>query len=75
MFTFDIKHIAGTKHGSPYVLSRRGKVEEDSEDEDPDDFEVQMDLDLAVVTVLPAYVSPAECFDKVPQRLRRVMAY
>ena len=75
MFTFDIKLVAGTKHGGPDALSRRGKAEEDSENEDPDDLEVQMDLDLALVTVLPADVSPAECLDKVPQEFRRVMAY
>ena len=75
LFTFDIRHVAGMKHGGPNAASTRGKAEEDSEDEDPDDLEVQMDLDLAVVTVLPGDVSPAECLDKVPQEFRWVMAY
>ena len=48
MFTCDIKHVAGTKHGGPDALSRRGKAKEDSEDEDPDELEDQMDLDLTV---------------------------
>ena len=75
LFTFDINHVAGTKHGGPDALSRRGKAAEDYEDEDTDDLEVQMDLDRAVVTVLLAAVSPAECLDKVPQEFRWVMAY
>ena len=40
LFTIDIKHGAGTKHGGRDALSRRGKAEEDFEDEDPDDLEV-----------------------------------
>ena len=75
LFTFNIKHVAGTKHSGPDVMSRRGKAEEDSEDEDSDDLEVEMDLDLAIVRVLPADVSPVEYLDKVPQELRRVMVY
>ena len=54
LFTLDIKHVAGTKHGGPDALSRRGKAEEDSKNGNPDNLEVQMDLDLAGVTVLPA---------------------
>ena len=75
LFTFDIKHNAGTKHGSPDALLRRGKAEEDFKDKDPDNLEVQMDLVLAVVRVLPADVSPAECLPKVPQHFRQVMGY
>ena len=75
LFTFDIKHVAGTKHGGLDTLSGRGKAEQDSKYENPDDLEVQMHLDLAVVTVLPADVSPAECLDHVPQEFRRVIAY
>ena len=75
LFSFDIKYVPGTKYGSPDALSRRGKAEEDFEDKDPHDLEGQTDLDLAVVTVLPADVSPAECLPKVPQEFRQVMAY
>ena len=47
MFTFEIKHVAGRRHGGPDALSRRGKAEEDSEEEDPEELEASMDADLA----------------------------
>ena len=49
MFTFDIKHVAGRKHGGPDGLSRRGLARENSEDEDPEALEASMDADLAPV--------------------------
>ena len=72
MFTFDIKHVAGTKHRGPDTLSRRGKAKEDSEDEDPNDLEDQMDLDLSV-----AQAFPVEIHDDVemPEEFRKVMTY
>ena len=49
MFTFDIKHVAGRKHGGPDGLSRRALAPEDSEDEDPEELEASMDADLGPV--------------------------
>ena len=49
MFTFDIKHVAGRKHGWPDRLARRGLAPEDSEDEDPEELEASMDADLTPV--------------------------
>ena len=49
MFTFDIKHVAGRKHGGSDGLSRRGLALEDSEDEDPEELEASMDADLVPV--------------------------
>ena len=49
MFTFDIKHVAGRKHGGPEGVLRRGLAHEDSEDEDPKELEASMDADLAPV--------------------------
>ena len=51
MFTFNIKHVAGRKHGGPDGLSRRGLAPEDSDDEDPEELEASMDADLAPVEV------------------------
>ena len=62
LFTFDIKHVVGMKHGGPDTLSRRGKAKEDSEDEDLDDWEDQMDLDLSVV-----HAFPVEVRDEMPK--------
>ena len=49
MFTFNIKHVAGRKHGGPDKPCRRGLAPEDSEDEDHEELEASMDADLAPV--------------------------
>ena len=48
LFSFDIKHVAGKRHGGPDGLSRRGKDKGDSEDgEDENELEERIDADLA----------------------------
>ena len=49
MFTSNIKHVAGKKHGGPDGLSRRGLAPEDSEDDDPEELEAGMYADRAPV--------------------------
>ena len=48
LFDFDLKHIAGTKHGGPDALSRRSK-KSDSEDERESDIEDEMDAALSLL--------------------------
>ncbi len=47
-FDFDLKHVAGTKHGGPDALSRREKTS-DSEDEGEGDIEDEMDAALSLL--------------------------
>jgi len=47
LFSFDIKHIAGKKHGGLDGLSRRGRDEGDSDEEDENELEESIDADLA----------------------------
>lgn len=46
LFSFEIKYIAGKKHGGPDGLSRRGRCEGDSDGEDVDELEESMDVNL-----------------------------
>ena len=48
LFDFDLKHVAGTKHGGPDALSRRSKGS-DSEDEGESDIEDEMDAALSLL--------------------------
>jgi len=48
-FSFEIKHVAGKRHGGPDRLSRRRRSVEDSEEEEGvEELEEEMDADLAV---------------------------
>jgi len=47
MFSFEIKHVAGKRHGGPDGLSgRRGSVEDSEEEEGVEELEEEMDADL-----------------------------
>jgi len=49
MFSFEIKHVAGKRHGGPNGLSRRRRSVEDSDEEEGvEEREEEMDADLAV---------------------------
>ena len=46
LFNFDIKHVAGKKHGGPDGLSRRKQSEDDSDSDDSDELNEYMDAKL-----------------------------
>jgi len=48
MFCFEIKHVAGKRHGGPGGLSRRISVEDSDKEEGVEELEEEMDADLAV---------------------------
>jgi len=49
MFSFEIKHVVGKRHGGPDGLFRRRRSVEDShEEEGVEELEEEMDADLAV---------------------------
>jgi len=49
MLSFEIKHVAGKRHGGPDGLSRRRRSVEDSDEEEGvEELEEEMDADLAV---------------------------
>ena len=48
LFDFDLKYVAGTKHGGPDALSRRSKGS-DLEDEGESDIKDEMDAALSLL--------------------------
>jgi len=70
LFNFEIKHVAGKKHGGPDGLSRRRKSEDDSEDEDDNEVEEVMDADL-----IPVRISKLADEDNMPDGLMRIKRY
>ena len=87
-FDFELKHVAGTRHGGPDALSRRSGGS-DSDDEEEDDIEEVMDAALSVLfednsrprAVPELSVSNEEVIsdeairEEIPDNFRRVIQY
>jgi len=82
LLNFDIKHVAGKKHGGPDSLSRRKQSEDDSDSNDSDELDECIDADLmhtyAQISESNAWVNNGEGDaenDEVPDKLRRIKRY
>jgi len=73
LFNFDIKHVAGKKHGGPDGLSRRKQSEDDSGDSDSNELDECMDADLTHAMVNNGDRDVEN--DDVPDELRRIKHY
>jgi len=73
LFNFDIKHVAGKKHGGPDGLSRRKQSEDDSDDDDSDELDECMDTDLTHAMVNNGDGDAEN--DDMPDELRRIKRY
>src|SRR5258705_13693090 len=49
LFDFELKHVAGTKHGGPDALSRKGYDSDNNNEEDIEEIEDAMDQDLPLL--------------------------
>ena len=72
LFNFDIKHVAGKKHGGPDGLSRRKQSEDDSDSDDSDELDECMDADLTYAMVNNGDGDNDAGNDDMPDELRRI---
>jgi len=76
LFNFDIKHVAGKKHGGPDGLSRRKQSEDDSDDgDDSDELDECMDADLTHAMVNNGDGDNDAENDDMPDELKRIKRY
>src|SRR5258705_13115595 len=67
LFDFELKHVAGTKHGGPDALSRKGY---DSDNTNEEDIEEIIDAELE-----QAYVAANEVEENIPEDFQRIIRY
>jgi len=70
LFNFEIKHVAGKKHGGPDGLSRRKQSENDSDGDDSNKLDDCMDADLTHAMVNNGDGDAEN--DDMPDEMRRI---
>ena len=73
LFNFDIKHVAGKKHGGPDGLSRRKQSEANSDSNDSDELDEYMNADLTHAWVNNGNGNAEN--NNMPDELRRIKHY